>query len=61
MLEKEIEGMMKKKIDFTVKDIHGGSRTLDYMSVLNQKENEIITLSKKIENLEAKLASSHAR
>lgn len=54
LLEHEIDGLLKRKINFTSKDVEG-TRFLDYTTILNEKENEIITLHKKIDNLEARL------
>lgn len=51
LLESEIDGLMKRKINFTVKDTQGGHRVLDYTNLLNEKENQIIELEKKINNL----------
>ena len=42
---------MKKKINYTSID-QDGTRFLDYTTMLNEKENEIIGLNKQIENLE---------
>lgn len=60
LLEKEIEGLLKRKINFTSTDSEG-TRFLDYTTMLNEKENEIVGLNKKIENLEKKLDSSKKR
>jgi peptidoglycan hydrolase CwlO-like protein len=54
LLEHEIDGLLKRKINYTSKDA-AGTRFLDYTTILNDKENEIVTLSKKIENLETRL------
>lgn len=54
LLEHEIDGLLKRKINFTSKD-SSGTRFLDYTTILNEKENEIITLHKKIDNLEGRL------
>ena len=51
---------MKKKINYTSVD-ENGTRFLDYTTMLNEKENEIIGLSKKIENLENKSDSNKKR
>lgn len=59
-MEHEIEGLMKKKINYTSVD-QEGTRFLDYTTMLNEKENEIIGLSKKIENLENKNSSGKKR
>lgn len=44
LLEGEIEGLMKRKINYTVKDTQGGHRTLDYTNLLNEKENQVVEL-----------------
>ena len=52
---------MKRKINCSVKDSQGGERVLDYTNLLNEKENQIIELEKKIQNLEEKLRKASAR
>ena len=42
LLEKEIDGLMRKRIEYSVKDQTGGMRTLDYGNLLNEKENQIV-------------------
>lgn len=59
-MEHEIEGLMKKKINYTSVD-QDGTRFLDYTTMLNDKENEIIVLNKKIENLENRGTASKKR
>lgn len=61
LLENEIEGLMKRKINYTVKNTQGGERSLDYTNLLNEKENQIIELEKKINNLEERLRRASAR
>ena len=51
---------MKKKINYTSVD-EKGTRFLDYTTMLNEKENEIIALNKKIENYENKNDSNKKR
>lgn len=51
-LEHEIDGLLKRRIQFSVKDANGGERFLDYTGILNEKENQIVELEKKIQNLE---------
>ena len=60
LLEHQIEGLMKKKINYTSVD-EKGTRFLDYTTMLNEKENEIIALNKKIENYENKNDSNKKR
>ena len=55
LLEHEIDGLLKRKIHFTSADNQNGTRFLDYTVMLNDKENEIVGLNKKIENLHNKL------
>lgn len=51
---------MKRKINYSVKD-GDGSRFLDYTNLLNEKENQIIELEKKINNLEERLRRASQR
>jgi hypothetical protein len=44
-----------------VKDVEGGHRTMDYSGILNEKENQIVELEKKIQNLEERLRRSSKR
>lgn len=59
MLESEIEGLMKRKVNATTADTSG--RVLDYDLLMNEKENQIVELEKKIQNLEEKLRKSSKR
>ena len=61
LLESEIEGLMKRRINYSIKDQEGGTRFLDYTNILNEKENQIIELEKKINNLEERLRRSGQR
>ena len=61
LLENEIDGLMKRKINYSIRDGEGGSRFLDYTSLLNEKENQIIELEKKINNLEERLRRAGQR
>lgn len=54
LLEHEIDGLLKRQINYTSKDTDG-TRFLDYTTMLSEKENEIGALHKKIEHLEARL------
>lgn len=36
-LEHEIDGLLRRKINFSVKDAQGGERSLDYTGLLNEK------------------------
>jgi chromosome segregation ATPase len=46
---------MKRRINYSIKDQEGGTRFLDYTNILNEKENQIVELEKKINNLEERL------
>ena len=46
---------MKQRIIFEAPDRQGGTRKLDYGMILNEKENQVIELEKKIDNLEERL------
>ena len=52
LLEHEIDGLLKRRIDFSVRDRESGHRVMDYTGLLNEKENQIVELEKKIQNLE---------
>jgi chromosome segregation ATPase len=45
---------MKRSINYSVKDSKG-ERVLDYASLLSEKENQVVELEKKIQNLEERL------
>lgn len=44
LLEHEVEGLLKRRITFNVRDQTGGVRSLDYTGLLNEKENQIVEL-----------------
>ena len=52
---------MKRRINYSIKDQEGGTRFLDYTNILNEKENQIVELEKKINNLEERLRRSGQR
>ena len=54
LVEHEIEGLLKRDILYSLKAADG-TRSLDYTNILNEKENQIVELEKKIENLEERL------
>lgn len=60
MAEAEVEGLLKRRINYTVKD-GTGERVLDYSTLLNEKENQVVELEKKIQNLEDRLRRVTAR
>ena len=49
LLEGEIEGLMKRKVNASTSDNSG--RVLDYDLLMNEKENQLVELEKKIQNL----------
>lgn len=53
LLEHELDGLLKRNILYNTKSAAG--RSLDYTNILNEKENQIVELEKKIENLEERL------
>ena len=61
LLEGEIDGLLKRKIEFSARDERGATRVLDYTGVLNEKETQIVELEKKINNLEERLRRASAR
>ena len=61
LLENEIEGLLKRKINYTSRDEQGGTRHMDYSVLLNEKETQIIELEKKINNLEERLRKASQR
>ena len=58
LLEHEIDGLLRRKINYTAKE---GDRNLDYTGLLNEKENQIVELEKKIQNLEERLRRASLR
>lgn len=50
--------MLKRKINYSAKE---GERSLDYTGLLNEKENQIVELEKKIQNLEERLRRASLR
>lgn len=53
--------MLRRKINFSLNDADGGKRLLDYSGILNEKENNIVELEKKIQNLEERLRKASQR
>jgi hypothetical protein len=51
LLEHQFDGLMKQKLIFEAPDREGGTRKLDYAVLLNEKENQIVELEKKVQNL----------
>ena len=50
-----MDGLLRRRIEYSAKDYEGGSRTLDFTQLLEEKENEIALLQRRIENYEARL------
>lgn len=61
LLEHEIDGLLKRKINYAARDEVGGTRVMDYTGLLNEKETQIVELEKKINNLEERLRRASAR
>jgi hypothetical protein len=61
LFEHELDGLLRRRIEYSAKDYEGGTRNLDFTTLLNEKENQIVELEKKIQNLEARLKASAAR
>lgn len=59
LLEGEIDGLMKRKVNASTADSTG--RVLDYDLLMNEKETQLVELEKKIQNLEDKLRRSSQR
>lgn len=59
LLEGEIDGLMKRRVNASTADMTG--RVLDYDLLMNEKENQLVELEKKIQNLEDKLRRSTKR
>lgn len=37
LLEQHVDGLLRRKINFSLKDTQGGTRSLDYTTLLNEK------------------------
>ena len=55
LIEHEIEGLLRRRVEYSAKDLQGGERTLDYSSVMHERESYIVELEKRVENLEERL------
>jgi hypothetical protein len=51
LFEHELDGLLRRRIEYSAKDFEGGTRNLDFTSLLNEKENQIVELERKILNL----------
>lgn len=58
LLEHEVDGLLKRKISYSAKE---GERSLDFTGLLNEKENQIVELEKKIQNFEERLRRASLR
>lgn len=61
LFEHELDGLLRRRIEYSAKDFEGGTRNLDFTGLLNEKENQIVELEKKIQNLEERLRRASAR
>ena len=61
LFEHELDGLLRRRIEYSAKDFEGGSRNLDFTNLLHEKECQIIELEKKIQNFEERLRRSTAR
>jgi hypothetical protein len=59
LIEGEIEGLLKRKVNASSTDSTG--RVLDYDLLMNEKENQLVELEKKIQNLEDRLRRATGR
>lgn len=56
-----MEGLLRRRIEYSTGNAETGERVLDYSNLLNEKENEIVELQKKINNLEERLRRASLR
>ena len=42
LFEHELDGLLRRRIEYSGKDFEGGTRNLDFTSLLNEKENQIV-------------------
>lgn len=61
LIEHELDGLLRRRIEYSSKDYEGGSRNLDFTTLLNEKEVQIVELEKRIQNLEERLRRANAR
>lgn len=48
LIEHELDGLLRRRIEYSTKDHEGGSRNLDFTTLLNEKEVQIVELEKRI-------------
>ena len=58
LIEHEIEGLLRRRIDVNTKDHVSAERVMNYTQLMHEKESEIIELESRIKNLEGRLAKS---
>jgi len=61
LIEHELDGLLRRRIEYSTRDVEGGARNLDFTNLINEKENQIVELEKKIQNLEDRLRRATAR
>jgi len=61
LIEHELDGLLRRRIEYSAIDYQGGSRNLDFTTLLNEKETQIVELEKKIQNFEERLRRAAAR
>lgn len=61
LIEHELDGLLRRRIEYSTKDYEGGSRNLDFTTLLNEKEVQIVELEKRVQNLEERLRRANAR
>ena len=44
LFEHELDGLLRRRIEYSAKDFEGGTRNLDFTTLLNEKENQIVEL-----------------
>lgn len=44
LVEHELDGLLRRRIEYSSKDYESGTRTLDFTNLLNEKENQIVEL-----------------
>lgn len=59
LLEEEVDGLLRRRVN--VESTDGTGRVLDYSLLMNEKENQLVELEKKINNLEDKLRRASKR
>ena len=47
LFEHQLDGLLRRRIEYSAKDFEGRTRNLDFTNLLNEKENQIADLRKK--------------